>query len=160
LQEEKQKVRDEIGIMNSLEHPKLLQLAAAYENPREIIMNMEYIGGGELFEKVRKVAFPISPVFGHVLYSHISDSRSLKKLKPDKWVFSLKRFGKLLFLVAQFLGAFVVSIVGQVYPHKTPIIPLSFATCVISLVPGTWDISRFNTVSGLLDLPVYQNVFK
>jgi serine/threonine protein kinase len=59
LQEEKQKVRDEIGIMNSLEHPKLLQLAAAYENPREIIMNMEYIGGGELFEKVRKVVFTL-----------------------------------------------------------------------------------------------------
>ena len=38
--------------MNSLEHPRLLQLAAAYENPREIIMVMEYIGGGELFEKV------------------------------------------------------------------------------------------------------------
>ena len=51
-QEERQKVRDEIEIMNSLEHPKLLQLAAAYENPREIIMVMEYIGGGELFEKV------------------------------------------------------------------------------------------------------------
>ncbi len=31
-------VRDEIGIMNVLEHPRLLQLAAAYENPREIIM--------------------------------------------------------------------------------------------------------------------------
>ncbi len=57
--------------MNVLEHPRLLQLAAAYENPREIIMAssgkkekscvfktpfllqvMEYIGGGELFEKV------------------------------------------------------------------------------------------------------------
>merc|ERR1711899_185350 len=37
---------------NMLESPKLLQLAAAYENPREIIMVMEYIGGGELFEKV------------------------------------------------------------------------------------------------------------
>eukprot|EP00095_Tigriopus_kingsejongensis_P007289 snap_masked-scaffold313_size211302-processed-gene-0.8 protein:Tk07289 transcript:snap_masked-scaffold313_size211302-processed-gene-0.8-mRNA-1 annotation:"nuclear anchorage protein 1-like" len=51
-QEEKQKVRDEIDIMNGLEHPRLLQLAAAYENPKEIIMAMEYIGGGELFEKV------------------------------------------------------------------------------------------------------------
>ena len=50
--EERQKVRDEIDIMNSLEHTRLLQLAAAYENPREIIMVMEYIGGGELFEKV------------------------------------------------------------------------------------------------------------
>ena len=50
--EEKVKVRDEIGIMNSLAHSKLLQLASAYENPREMIMVMEYIGGGELFEKV------------------------------------------------------------------------------------------------------------
>ena len=50
--EEKQKCKDEIAIMNMLESPKLLQLAAAYENPREIIMVMEYIGGGELFEKV------------------------------------------------------------------------------------------------------------
>ena len=38
--------------MNDLDHAKLLQLAAAYENPREMIMVMEYIGGGELFEKV------------------------------------------------------------------------------------------------------------
>ena len=38
--EEKQKVKDEICIMNSLDHSKLLQLAAAYENPREIIMVM------------------------------------------------------------------------------------------------------------------------
>lgn len=38
--------------MNVLDHSKLLQLAAAYENQREMIMVMEYIGGGELFEKV------------------------------------------------------------------------------------------------------------
>ncbi len=50
--EERQKVKDEIAIMNDLDHAKLLQLAAAYENPREMIMVMEYIGGGELFEKV------------------------------------------------------------------------------------------------------------
>ena len=50
--EEKQKCKDEIAIMNILESSKLLQLAAAYENPREMIMLMEYIGGGELFEKV------------------------------------------------------------------------------------------------------------
>ena len=51
--EEKQKCKDEISIMNMLESPKLLQLAAAYENPREIIMVMEYIGGGELFTGVQ-----------------------------------------------------------------------------------------------------------
>jgi hypothetical protein len=41
----------------------------------------------------------------------------------------------------------------KVYPHKTPILPLSFTTCAISLVPGTCDISRFEGVPGLLDQP-------
>nr|XP_027209309.1 myosin light chain kinase, smooth muscle-like isoform X3 [Penaeus vannamei] len=49
---DKEKVREEISIMNALRHPKLLQLGAAYERPREIIMVMEYISGGELFERV------------------------------------------------------------------------------------------------------------
>lgn len=35
------KVQEEIEIMQSLQHPKLLQLAAAFESPREIIMVME-----------------------------------------------------------------------------------------------------------------------
>ncbi|KAJ6643194.1 Myosin light chain kinase, smooth muscle [Pseudolycoriella hygida] len=49
---DKQKIQEEISIMQSLRHPKLLQLAAAFENPREMIMVMEYITGGELFERV------------------------------------------------------------------------------------------------------------
>ncbi|XP_055374489.1 myosin light chain kinase, smooth muscle isoform X2 [Condylostylus longicornis] len=46
------KVQEEIAIMKSLEHPKLLQLAVSFETNREIIMIMEYITGGELFERV------------------------------------------------------------------------------------------------------------
>lgn len=38
---DKDKVQDEIDIMNLLRHQKLLQLAAAFENPREMIMIME-----------------------------------------------------------------------------------------------------------------------
>lgn len=38
---DKDKVREEIDIMNALKHPKLLQLIAAYENPKEIIMVTE-----------------------------------------------------------------------------------------------------------------------
>ena len=51
-QEEREKCKEEINIMNGLDHRRLLQLAAAYETPREVIMIMEFIGGGELFEKV------------------------------------------------------------------------------------------------------------
>ncbi|XP_055839411.1 myosin light chain kinase, smooth muscle-like isoform X1 [Episyrphus balteatus] len=49
---DRQKVKEEISIMQSLQHPKLLQLAASFESPREIVMVMEYITGGELFERV------------------------------------------------------------------------------------------------------------
>lgn len=38
---DKQKVHEEIAIMRKLKHPKLLQLAATFENPKEIIMVME-----------------------------------------------------------------------------------------------------------------------
>lgn len=34
-------IQEEISIMQSLKHPKLLQLAAAFESPREIVMVME-----------------------------------------------------------------------------------------------------------------------
>ncbi|PNF38135.1 hypothetical protein B7P43_G14603, partial [Cryptotermes secundus] len=49
---DREKVQEEIDIMNVLRHPKLLQLAAAFESPREVVMVMEYISGGELFERV------------------------------------------------------------------------------------------------------------
>jgi serine/threonine protein kinase len=39
--QDKEKVLEEIDVMNCLRHPKLLQLAAAFENPRDIIMVME-----------------------------------------------------------------------------------------------------------------------
>lgn len=38
---DRQQVHEEIDIMNRLRHPKLLRLAAAFENPKEIIMVTE-----------------------------------------------------------------------------------------------------------------------
>jgi serine/threonine protein kinase len=38
---DREKVQEEIDIMNTLRHPKLLQLAAAFESPREVVMVME-----------------------------------------------------------------------------------------------------------------------
>lgn len=38
---DRQQVREEIGIMNVLRHPKLLLLAAAYERPRETVLVTE-----------------------------------------------------------------------------------------------------------------------
>lgn len=39
--QDREKVQEEIDIMNCLRHPKLLQLTAAFENPKDIVMVME-----------------------------------------------------------------------------------------------------------------------
>ncbi|XP_038047057.1 myosin light chain kinase, smooth muscle-like isoform X3 [Patiria miniata] len=49
---DRQAVRSEIVIMNELHHPKLLQCVDAFEGPRQVVMVMEFIAGGELFERV------------------------------------------------------------------------------------------------------------
>ncbi|XP_045034081.1 myosin light chain kinase, smooth muscle isoform X2 [Daphnia magna] len=49
---DREKVYQEVAVMNKLQHPKLLQLAAAYDCPKEIVLVTEYISGGELFERV------------------------------------------------------------------------------------------------------------
>ncbi|KAH9524018.1 hypothetical protein Btru_047904 [Bulinus truncatus] len=49
---EKQMIKHEIDIMNSLRHPKLLLLWDAFEEAKRIILVMEYVGAGELFERV------------------------------------------------------------------------------------------------------------
>nr|XP_061807754.1 myosin light chain kinase, smooth muscle-like [Nerophis lumbriciformis] len=49
---ERSAARKEIELMNCLHHPKLVQCLAAYEAPEETVMVMEYIAGGELFERI------------------------------------------------------------------------------------------------------------
>jgi len=49
---QKQEVRDEMAIMNSLRHPRLLQIAGAYERKRDMVAVLELISGGELFDRV------------------------------------------------------------------------------------------------------------
>nr|XP_061822599.1 myosin light chain kinase, smooth muscle-like [Nerophis lumbriciformis] len=49
---ERSLAHQEIELMNCLNHPKLVQCLAAYEAPSEMVMVMEYIAGGELFERI------------------------------------------------------------------------------------------------------------
>ncbi|XP_066521662.1 myosin light chain kinase, smooth muscle [Hoplias malabaricus] len=51
-QKEKENVRQEISIMNSLHHPKLVQCVDAFEGKSDIVMVLEIISGGELFERI------------------------------------------------------------------------------------------------------------
>lgn len=49
---DKDRAREEVDIMNSFRHPKLLKMIAAFEKLREVIIVTEYVAGGELFERV------------------------------------------------------------------------------------------------------------
>ncbi|XP_041670775.1 myosin light chain kinase, smooth muscle-like [Cheilinus undulatus] len=49
---EREAARKEIELMNCLHHPKLVQCLAAYDTRPEMVMVMEYIAGGELFERI------------------------------------------------------------------------------------------------------------
>ncbi|CAL8394578.1 unnamed protein product [Boreogadus saida] len=51
-QKEKDVVKNEIQVMNQLNHVNLIQLHAAYESRHDIILVMEYVDGGELFDRI------------------------------------------------------------------------------------------------------------
>ncbi|XP_051944409.1 myosin light chain kinase 2, skeletal/cardiac muscle-like isoform X3 [Hippocampus zosterae] len=51
-QKEKELVKNEIQVMNNLDHANLIQLYAAYESRNDIILVLEYVGGGELFDRI------------------------------------------------------------------------------------------------------------
>jgi serine/threonine protein kinase len=49
---DKNTVKNEINMMNQLHHPKLLNLHDAFEDQHEMVMVLEYLSGGELFDQV------------------------------------------------------------------------------------------------------------
>ncbi|XP_066538253.1 myosin light chain kinase 2, skeletal/cardiac muscle [Hoplias malabaricus] len=49
---EKDVVKNEIQVMNHLDHANLIQLYAAYESRNDIILVLEYVDGGELFDRI------------------------------------------------------------------------------------------------------------
>ncbi|XP_054607970.1 myosin light chain kinase family member 4 isoform X3 [Nothobranchius furzeri] len=51
-QKEKEVVRNEIQVMNQLNHANLIQLYAAFESRNDIILVLEYVEGGELFDRI------------------------------------------------------------------------------------------------------------
>ncbi|XP_054828903.1 myosin light chain kinase, smooth muscle-like [Eublepharis macularius] len=49
---DKENIRQEISIMNCLHHPKLVQCIDAFEEKANIVMVLELVSGGELFERI------------------------------------------------------------------------------------------------------------
>ena len=55
--EQKAKALEEIVILQKLSDPHIVNFVIAFENPGEIIFIMEYLDGGELFERVADEEF-------------------------------------------------------------------------------------------------------
>ncbi|XP_066061324.1 myosin light chain kinase, smooth muscle-like isoform X2 [Chamaea fasciata] len=49
---EKEAARAEVELMNLLHHPRLVQCLDAFQGPAQLVMVMEYVAGGELFERI------------------------------------------------------------------------------------------------------------
>ncbi|XP_068850314.1 myosin light chain kinase family member 4 [Capricornis sumatraensis] len=49
---DKDDVKNEISVMNQLDHVNLIQLYDAFESKNDIVLVMEYVGGGELFDRI------------------------------------------------------------------------------------------------------------
>ncbi|XP_060715756.1 myosin light chain kinase 3 isoform X1 [Tachysurus vachellii] len=49
---EREEVKNEIGMMNQLNHVNLIQLYDAFESRNNLTLIMEYVEGGELFERI------------------------------------------------------------------------------------------------------------
>nr|XP_010975406.1 myosin light chain kinase family member 4 isoform X1 [Camelus dromedarius] len=49
---DKDEVKNEISVMNQLDHVNLVQLYDAFESKNDIVLVMEYVDGGELFDRI------------------------------------------------------------------------------------------------------------
>ncbi|KAM5177354.1 myosin light chain kinase 2, skeletal/cardiac muscle isoform 1-T1 [Callospermophilus lateralis] len=70
---DKEMVMLEIEVMNQLNHRNLIQLYAAMETSNEIILFMEYIEGGELFERIVDEDYHLTEVDTMVFVRQICD---------------------------------------------------------------------------------------
>lgn len=63
----------EIEVMNQLNHQNLIQLYEAIETPREIVLFMEFVEGGELFERIIDEDYHLTEVDCMVFVRQICD---------------------------------------------------------------------------------------
>ncbi|XP_042321087.1 myosin light chain kinase 2, skeletal/cardiac muscle [Sceloporus undulatus] len=70
---DKEMVELEIDVMNQLNHRNLIQLYDAIEMPKTIMLFMEFVEGGELFERIIDEDYPLTEVDCMVFVRQICD---------------------------------------------------------------------------------------
>ena len=53
-------LRDEVDILNKLDHPYISKLIEVYDEPKYIYMVMELLPGGELYDKLTNTSSPMT----------------------------------------------------------------------------------------------------
>ncbi|CAN2389898.1 Myosin light chain kinase 2 [Pristimantis euphronides] len=64
---------NEVNVMNQLDHPNLIQMFDAVETPSEIFLFLEYVGGGELFERIIDDSYQLMEVDAMVFVRQICE---------------------------------------------------------------------------------------
>ena len=54
LKDQLEQIKDEVMILTSLDHPNIVKYYETYDDKSYIYLCMEYIDGGELFDKITK----------------------------------------------------------------------------------------------------------
>ncbi|KAF4077955.1 hypothetical protein AMELA_G00193800 [Ameiurus melas] len=70
---EREMVLNEIDVMNQLNHPNILQLFDAFETKNQIVLVLEYVEGGELFERIVDESCPLTEVDAMVFVKQICE---------------------------------------------------------------------------------------
>ncbi|XP_056403912.1 myosin light chain kinase 2, skeletal/cardiac muscle [Hyla sarda] len=70
---EREMALNEVAVMNQLDHPNLIQMFDAVETPTEIFLVLEYVGGGELFERIIDDSYKLMEVDAMVFVRQICE---------------------------------------------------------------------------------------
>ncbi|XP_067833966.1 myosin light chain kinase 2, skeletal/cardiac muscle-like [Heptranchias perlo] len=70
---EKESISNEVQVMNQLNHVNLIQLYDAFDTRNEMVLVMEYLAGGELFEKIIDESFSLTEVDAMVCVKQICE---------------------------------------------------------------------------------------
>ncbi|XP_053309338.1 myosin light chain kinase 2, skeletal/cardiac muscle isoform X2 [Spea bombifrons] len=114
---EREMALNEIGVMNQLDHRNLIQMFDAVETPTEIFLFLEYVEGGELFERIIDENYQLTELDAMVYVRQICEGIFYMHqmyvlhldLKPDNIVYKPQKKLKVSFGTAEFLAPEVVN---------------------------------------------------
>ncbi|XP_035243166.1 myosin light chain kinase 2, skeletal/cardiac muscle [Anguilla anguilla] len=64
---------NEIQVMNQLSHPNIIQLYDAYEVKNQVVLILEFVEGGELFERILDESFPLTELDAMIFVKQICE---------------------------------------------------------------------------------------